>query len=83
MIRERDPDNIDKITPLHLAAQDNLERVISFLLKEGKDPNAINSNTETPLHISATLGNVIIDIFLTLSFPLRNFSLKAERWLKF
>jgi cytohesin len=61
MLADRDPDNKDGITPLHLAAHDGLERVVEYLVrKEKREVNALTSNAETPLHFGAASGNVNI-----------------------
>lgn len=44
-------------TPLHQSVKFNNKIISSFLINNGSDCNAINSNGETPLHIACTNGN--------------------------
>lgn len=43
-------------TALHLAAQQGLQKVITFLIAEGAKINAQNNNLDTPLHLAAAKG---------------------------
>ena len=48
----------DGNTPLHLAAQESLYRLVNFLVIHGANVNAQNNNLDTPLHKAAVTGNL-------------------------
>lgn len=50
-------------TPLHVAAEGNIE-VVKFLVSKGVDVNAKNSTGQTPLHVAVKEGNVEVVKFL-------------------
>ena len=50
------PQNADKETALHSAAQYGHLEAVQLLLKHGADPNIKNSKDETPLDLAALYG---------------------------
>jgi hypothetical protein len=45
-------------TPLHRAVRNMHKEMIEFLLDMGADPDAVEADGVTPLHVAASLGNV-------------------------
>jgi len=43
-------------TPLHFAAHNGRDQIVSALLEKGADPNAVNTNEDTPMHLAARQG---------------------------
>lgn len=43
-----------KMTPLHMAAEQNNEDVLKLLMEKSVDCNIGNSSGQTPLHLAAT-----------------------------
>jgi len=50
----------DSMTALHWAVQANQPDIVSLLLKNGADPNAVNRYGITPLWLAATNGSVAV-----------------------
>ena len=64
LLNERDPENDEGITPLHLAAEDGYDSVVRYLINQGRNVNARDSNEDTPLHMAAKTGRAAIVAFL-------------------
>ena len=45
-----------KMTPLHMAAEQSNVDILNFLLEKNVDFNIGNSSGRTPLHLAATMG---------------------------
>ena len=45
-----------KMTPLHMAAEQNNEDVLKLLMEKSVDCNIGNGSGRTPLHLAATTG---------------------------
>ena len=60
-----DPQNQNKNTPLHVAANGNID-LCTLLLTQGADPNCINKDGETPLSLAEKLTHVdVVELLLT------------------
>ena len=80
-----DSQNIYKNTPLHYAANGNID-LCTLLLMRGADPNRINKDGETPLCLAAKLGHTeVVKLLLTyggnaeqIGFSGRNIKAEAD-----
>ena len=61
-----------RATPLHAATESKRKELVEFLLLQGANPNALDINNATPLHLAASSDSIEVSLIFFSSHIVAN-----------